>query len=127
MARILLVEDNEMNQDMLRRRLERRGHEVLIAADGAIGVTLGRESKPDLILMDISLPVLDGFEATRRLKADPATAAIPILALTAHALTTDREKAFAAGADDYDTKPIDFPRLLDKIAHLLGSPAGDAP
>lgn len=127
MARILLVEDNEMNQDMLRRRLERRGHEVLIAPDGEVGVQLGREAMPDLILMDISLPVLDGWEATRRLKGDPATAGIPILALTAHALTTDREKCFEAGANDYDTKPIDFPRLLDKIARLIGSPAGDAP
>ena len=127
MARILLVEDNEMNQDMLRRRLERRGHEVQIAPDGEAGVALGRSYHPDLILMDISLPVLDGWEATRQLKGDPQTSGIPILALTAHALTTDRERCLEAGADDYDTKPIDFPRLLDKIATLLGAAAPETP
>jgi CheY-like chemotaxis protein len=124
MTTILLVEDNEMNQDMLKRRLERRGYAVVIAPDGEQGVRLGHDAKPDLILMDISLPVMDGWEATRRLKGDPATQAIPILALTAHALTSDREKCFEAGADDYDTKPIDFPRLLEKIGKLLGEGAG---
>jgi CheY-like chemotaxis protein len=111
--RILLVEDNAMNLDMLKRRLERRGFEVLVAQDGAEGVRVATESLPRLVLMDISLPVMDGWEATRRLKADPRTAAIPILVLTAHALSTDRDKCFAAGADDYDTKPVDFTRLLD--------------
>ena len=124
MTTILLVEDNEMNQDMLKRRLERRGYAVVIAPDGEQGVTLGRSERPDLILMDISLPVMDGWEATRRLKGDPETSAIPILALTAHALTSDREKCFEAGADDYDTKPIDFPRLLEKIGKLLGETGG---
>lgn len=118
--RILLVEDNDMNLDMLKRRLERRGFEVLIAKDGAEGVRLAGEALPALVLMDISLPVMDGWEATRRLKADPATAGIPILALTAHALSTDREKCFDAGANDYDTKPIDFNRLIGKIHTLLG-------
>jgi CheY-like chemotaxis protein len=118
--RILLVEDNAMNLDMLKRRLERRGFEVLVAQDGAEGVRVATESMPRLVLMDISLPVMDGWEATRRLKADPRTAAIPILVLTAHALSTDRDKCFAAGADDYDTKPVDFKRLLDKIEALIG-------
>lgn len=121
--RILLVEDNAMNLDMLKRRLERRGFEVLIAQDGAEGVRVATESLPRLVLMDISLPVMDGWEATRRLKADPRTAAIPILVLTAHALSTDRDKCFAAGADDYDTKPVDFKRLLDKIEALIGQDA----
>src|SRR5690349_3276171 len=111
MARILLVEDNEMNLDMLKRRLERRGHEVLIALDGAVGVEVATTELPDLILMDISLPVMDGWEATRRLKAADATAKIPLLALTAHAMSSDRAKCFEAGADDYDTKPVDFTRL----------------
>lgn len=119
MAKILLVEDNEMNLDMLKRRLERRGHEVLIAQDGATGVEKAGSERPDLILMDISLPVMDGWEATRRLKADAATAAIPVLALTAHAMSSDREKSFEAGADDYDTKPVDFARLIGKIDVLL--------
>lgn len=118
--RILLVEDNAMNLDMLKRRLERRGFEVLVAQDGVEGVRVATESLPRLVLMDISLPVMDGWEATRRLKADPRTAAIPILVLTAHALSTDRDKCFAAGADDYDTKPVDFKRLLDKISALIG-------
>jgi CheY-like chemotaxis protein len=118
--RILLVEDNAMNLDMLKRRLERRGFEVLVAQDGAEGVRVAVEAQPRLVLMDISLPVMDGWEATRQLKAHPRTADIPILVLTAHALSTDREKCFAAGADDYDTKPVDFKRLLDKIAALLG-------
>lgn len=117
--RILLVEDNAMNLDMLKRRLERRGFEVLVAQDGAEGVRVATEALPRLVLMDISLPVMDGWEATRRLKADPRTAGIPILVLTAHALSTDRDKCFAAGADDYDTKPVDFKRLLDKISALI--------
>ena len=107
MAKILLVEDNEMNRDMLGRRLQRRGFEVLIAVDGAEGVAMARADPPDLILMDMSLPVMDGWEATRRLKAAPETQAIPIIALTAHAMSDDREKAIEAGADDYDTKPIE--------------------
>lgn len=119
MAKILLVEDEEMNRDMLSRRLERRGHRVVIAVDGAQGMQLARSEAPDLILMDMSLPVLDGWEATRQLKAAPATQAIPILALTAHAMAGDREKALEAGCDDYDTKPIDFLRLLGKIQALL--------
>jgi CheY-like chemotaxis protein len=118
--RILLVEDNAMNLDMLKRRLERRGFEVLVAQDGAEGVRVAVESQPRLVLMDISLPVMDGWEATRQLKAHPRTSGIPVLVLTAHALSTDRDKCFAAGADDYDTKPVDFKRLLDKIAALLG-------
>jgi two-component system, cell cycle response regulator DivK len=119
MTRILLVEDNEMNRDMLSRRLERKGYAVVMAEDGAAGVALARAETPDLILMDMSLPVLDGWEATRRLKADPATRAIPVIALTAHAMAEDREKALAAGCDDYDTKPIELARLLDKIARLV--------
>jgi CheY-like chemotaxis protein len=120
MARILLVEDNEMNRDMLSRRLQRKGHEVLLALDGAEGVAAARAQKPDLILMDMSLPVLDGWEATRQLKADDATRAIPVIALTAHAMAGDEEKAREAGCDDYDTKPIELPRLLGKIDALLG-------
>ncbi|MPR10026.1 response regulator [Microvirga tunisiensis] len=119
MPTILLVEDNEMNRDMLSRRLMRKGYEVLIADDGATGLKTATEEKPDLILMDMSLPVIDGWEVTRRLKADPETRAVPVIALTAHALSTDREKAMAAGCDDYDTKPIELERLLEKIEHLL--------
>jgi CheY-like chemotaxis protein len=119
MAKILLVEDNEMNRDMLSRRLERRGHQVLIAEDGKVGVRLAQSNAPDLILMDISLPVIDGYEATRQLKASPETQKIPIIALTAHAMSGDREKAIEAGCDDYDTKPIELPRLLEKIAAML--------
>jgi CheY-like chemotaxis protein len=111
-----------MNRDMLSRRLARRGFEVAIAVDGAQGVELARASRPDLILMDMSLPVLDGWEATRRLKADPSTQRIPVIALTAHAMSSDRDKALEAGCDDYDTKPIELPRLLAKIEALLGSP-----
>lgn len=118
MPRILLVEDNEMNRDMLSRRLQRKGYEVLLAVDGAEGVAKARAEMPELILMDVSLPVLDGLEATRQLKADPATSAIPILALTAHATDDDRAKALAAGCDDYDTKPIELPRLLGKMEAL---------
>lgn len=119
MAKILLVEDDEMNRDMLARRLERRGYQVVMAVDGEQGLMLAQSEAPDLILMDMSLPVLDGWEATRQLKAAPATQAIPILALTAHAMAGDREKAVEAGCDDYDTKPIEFPRLLGKIQALL--------
>jgi two-component system, cell cycle response regulator DivK len=119
MAKILLVEDNEMNRDMLSRRLQRRGHEVLVAGNGADGVAKARAEVPGLILMDMSLPVLDGWEATRQIKADPTTSAIPIIALTAHAMSEDRERAISAGCDDYDTKPVEFPRLIGKIDALL--------
>jgi CheY-like chemotaxis protein len=119
MAKILLVEDNEMNRDMLSRRLERRGYEVIIAVDGAQGVSMTLSQQPDLILMDMSLPIMDGWEATRTLKANPATNTIPIIALTAHAMSGDREKALQAGCDDYDTKPIELNRLIDKIVHFL--------
>ena len=121
MAKILLVEDNEMNRDMLSRRLERRGYEVVIAVDGQQGVDLAQTSAPDLILMDMSLPVIDGWEATRQLKSMEAMKAVPIIALTAHAMSGDREKALEAGCNDYDTKPIELPRLLGKIEALLGS------
>jgi CheY-like chemotaxis protein len=117
--RILLVEDNEMNRDMLSRRLERRGFEVVIAVDGAAGVAAAREQRPDLVLMDIGLPVMDGYAATRALKADPATRVIPVIALTASAMVGDREKCCAAGCDDYDTKPVELARLLGKIEALL--------
>jgi two-component system, cell cycle response regulator DivK len=119
MPRILLVEDNEMNRDMLSRRLIRKKYEVLVAVDGGEGVAMARSEAPDLILMDMSLPVIDGWEATRQLKANPETKAIPIIALTAHAMSGDREKAMEAGCDDYDTKPIELPRLLTKIEALL--------
>jgi CheY-like chemotaxis protein len=119
MPTILIVEDNEMNRDMLSRRLQRKGYAVLIAVDGAQGVALAQAEGPDVILMDMSLPVLDGWEATRQLKAAPQTAAIPIIALTAHAMSGDRDKAMEAGCDDYDTKPIELPRLLGKIEALL--------
>ena len=119
MSTILLVEDNEMNRDMLSRRLQRRGYEVLIAVDGAEGVRLAQEQAPDLVLMDMSLPVIDGWTATRQLKSDPLTRAIPVIALTAHAMAGDREKAIEAGCDDYDSKPVEFPRLLDKIEAFL--------
>ena len=119
MSKLLLVEDNEMNRDMLSRRLQRRGYEVLIAVDGEEGITVAKSKLPDLILMDMSLPLLDGWETTRILKASSTTSSIPVLALTAHAISGDREKAIAAGCDDYDTKPVDFARLLDKIQGLL--------
>jgi CheY-like chemotaxis protein len=119
MARILLVEDNEMNRDMLSRRLAKRGHEVSMAVDGAQGVAMARADKPDLILMDMSLPVLSGWDATIELKGDEQTSSIPVLALTAHSMSGDRERAIAAGCDDFDTKPIDLPRLLEKIEKLL--------
>ena len=120
MTKILLVEDNELNHDMLSRRLTRRGFQVVIAVDGAQGVALALAESPDLILMDMSLPVMDGWEAAQRLKAAPETQVIPIIALTAHAMAGDREKAIAAGCDDYDTKPIEFNRLFGKIQLLLG-------
>jgi CheY-like chemotaxis protein len=119
MARILLVEDNEMNRDMLSRRLAKKGHEVVIAVDGREGVDLAVAEKPEIILLDMSLPVMDGWEAARLLKGDGATKEIPIIALTAHAMAGDREKCLEAGADDYDTKPVDFKRLLGKIQALL--------
>jgi two-component system, cell cycle response regulator DivK len=123
MTRVLLVEDNEMNRDMLSRRLRRRGFEVLIAADGEEGVSMAAAEKPDLVLMDMSLPILDGWEATRRLKTTPDTERIPVIGLTAHAMATDREKCLEAGCDDYDTKPVELGRLLEKIERLLGSGA----
>src|ERR1700741_2882231 len=119
MPKILLVEDNEMNRDMLSRRLTRNGFEVVIAVDGQQGVALATSERPDVILMDMSLPVMDGWEATRRVKADPATRAIPVIALTANAMVEDREKAMAAGCDDFDTKPVELPRLLEKIRTQL--------
>ena len=119
MAKILLVEDNEMNRDMLSRRLARKGYEVFIAVDGAEGVLMAIAKVPDLILMDMSLPVLDGWQATQQIKAAPETSTIPVIALTAHAMAGDREKCLAAGCDDYDTKPVEFPRLLGKIELLL--------
>lgn len=119
MSKILLVEDNEMNRDMLSRRLQRRGHEVVIALDGVQGVELAHSQNPDLILMDMSLPVMDGWQATQQLKATPETSGIPIIALTAHAMAGDREKCLEVGCDDYDTKPVEFSRLLGKIQALL--------
>jgi two-component system, cell cycle response regulator DivK len=119
MAKILLVEDNEMNRDMLSRRLERKGFSVVMAVDGQQGVDMAFAEAPDLILMDMSLPVIDGWEATRRLKADEKTKGIPVIALTAHAMSGDREKALEAGSDEYDTKPVELPRLLAKIQALL--------
>ena len=119
MAKILLVEDNEINRDMLSRRLERRGYQVALAVDGEQGVSMARSELPDLILMDMSLPVLDGWEAAQRIKAAPETRAIPIIALTAHAMVGDRERAIAAGCDDYDTKPVDLPRLLEKMEKIF--------
>jgi CheY-like chemotaxis protein len=121
MAKLLLVEDNEMNRDMLSRRLERKGYHVIMAVDGGQGVAMAQSERPDLILMDMSLPVLDGWAATKQLKAAPETSRIPIIALTAHAMAGDEQKARESGCDDYDTKPIDLPRLLLKIeAHLKG-------
>ena len=125
MTRILLVEDNPENRDMLSRRLIRRGYEIEFAEDGEEAVRKAKDASPALILMDLSLPVMDGWEATRRIKADAATAAIPVIALTAHAMASDRERALDAGCDDYDTKPVDLERLLGKMIALL--PAGSAP
>jgi two-component system, cell cycle response regulator DivK len=122
MAKILLVEDNEMNRDMLSRRLIRKGFEVVMAIDGEQAVALAQSELPDLILMDMSLPVIDGWEATRRVKTADTTSGIPIIALTAHAMSGDRDKALNAGCDDYDTKPIEMPRLLEKIDALLRRP-----
>jgi CheY-like chemotaxis protein len=117
-----LVEDNEMNRDMLSRRLVRSGYEVLLAMDGGEGLAKARAESPDLILMDMSLPGLDGWEATRQLKAEPGTREIPVIALTAHAMSGDRQKALSAGCDDFDTKPVELPRLLTKIQALLQRP-----
>ena len=119
MAKILYVEDNEMNRDMLSRRLQRREHEILLAFDGKEGLEMMKSEKPDLVLMDMGLPVMDGWEATTTAKADPEIQGIPIIALTAHALESDRVKALECGADDFDTKPVDFKRLLEKIEGLL--------
>jgi CheY-like chemotaxis protein len=123
MPRILLVEDNEMNRDMLSRRLARNGFEVVVAVDGEQAVTMASAEKPDLILMDMSLPVMDGLEATRHIKAAPSTRSIPVIALTANALVEDRERALAAGCDDFDTKPVELPRLLEKIRKQLNGAA----
>jgi CheY-like chemotaxis protein len=122
MPKLLLVEDKEMNRDMLSRRLQRKGYEVLIAVDGQEGVDKARQENPDLILMDMSLPVMDGWTATRQLKGDSTTGSIPILGLSAHAMSGDHQKALEAGCDDYDTKPIDLNRLLEKIESLLSRP-----
>ena len=122
MPRILLVEDNEMNRDMLGRRLERRGYEVCFAVDGPGGIAMAESARPDLILMDVGLGEMDGWEATRRIKRQPATAAIPVIALTAHALATDRARSVEVGCAEYDTKPVDFARLMTKIEALLGTP-----
>ena len=119
MPKILLVEDNEMNRDMLSRRLKRKGYEVVIAVDGAEGLSMTCSENPDLVLMDMSLPVMDGWEATRQIRANQQIQTIPVIALTAHAMSGDREKALAAGCDDYDTKPVDLRRLLGKIEALL--------
>lgn len=125
--RILLVEDNEMNRDMLSRRLADRGYLVVLAMDGQSGVDMTKSLLPDLVLMDMSLPVLDGWEATRRLKADAVTQGIPVIALTAHAMSSDREKALEAGCDDYDTKPVEMPRLMEKIEALLRKAGKEVP
>jgi CheY-like chemotaxis protein len=122
-TKILIVEDNEMNRDMLSRRLARRGYEVVLAEDGERGVVTAASDGPDIILMDMSLPVIDGWEATRRIKASADLGGIPIIALTAHAMDSDRDKALAAGCDDYDTKPIELPRLIEKIERLLAARA----
>jgi two-component system cell cycle response regulator DivK len=121
MPKVLLVEDNEMNRDMLSRRLVRRGFEVIFAVDGQQGVELAKSERPDIILMDMSLPVIDGWEATRRVKADEATRGVPVIGLTAHAMSGDREKAIEAGCDDYDTKPVELDRLIGKMEKLLGA------
>jgi CheY-like chemotaxis protein len=121
MSRILIVEDNEMNRDMLSRRLERKGYEVIMAMDGRRGLAAARSEAPDLILMDMSLPEIDGWEVARQLKSDTTTRSIPVIALTAHAMTSDRQKALEAGCDDYDTKPVEFQRLLTKIQTMLRS------
>jgi len=127
MATILLVEDHEDNRDMLTRRLERKGYRVIAAVDGAEGVAMAGQHRPDLILMDLSLPIMDGWEATRRIKADPNTKDIPVVALTAHAMAGDREKALGAGCDEYETKPVDFVRLMGKIVAFLPDQSAGAP
>jgi two-component system, cell cycle response regulator DivK len=124
MAKVLLVEDNEMNRDMLSRRLVRRGFEVVFAVNGKEGVALARSEKPDIILMDMSLPIMDGWEATRRVKADDETRGVPVIGLTAHAMSGDREKAIEAGCDDYDTKPVEIDRLIGKIEKLIAAAKG---
>jgi two-component system cell cycle response regulator DivK len=124
MTKVLVVEDNEMNRDMLSRRLMRRGFQVIFAVDGQQGVDLARSERPDIILMDMSLPVVDGWEATRRVKSDDATRSVPVIGLTAHAMAGDREKAIEAGCDDYDTKPVEFERLIGKMERLLGAGKG---
>jgi two-component system cell cycle response regulator DivK len=126
MTKVLLVEDNEMNRDMLSRRLIRRGFQVVFALDGQQGIDLARSDRPDIILMDMSLPVIDGWEATRRLKSDDATRSVPVIGLTAHAMSGDREKAIEAGCDDYDTKPVELDRLIGKIERLLGNAKDEA-
>src|SRR5438105_1928615 len=123
MAKILLVEDNEQNRDMLARRLARQGHAVVTAADGERAIAMAGAESPDVILMDLNLPVLDGWVATRRIKDSPVTRCIPVIALTAHAMSGDRQRALNAGCDDYDTKPIDFPSLIAKIEALLAKPS----
>jgi two-component system cell cycle response regulator DivK len=122
--KILLVEDNELNRDMLSRRLQRKGYRIVMAVDGRAGVEMAMSESPDLILMDMSLPVLNGWEATRQIKSNPKTRAIPVIALTAHAMASDREQALAAGCEDYDIKPIELPRLIEKIETLLSRPQG---
>ena len=124
MPKILLVEDNEMNRDILSRRLARKGHDVVIAVDGEEGVAMAKSESPDLILMDMSLPKIDGWDATRQIKAANYGSSIPIIALTAHAMSSDRKKALEAGCDDYDTKPVEFPRLLEKIDKLIKGGVG---
>jgi len=124
MTKVLLVEDNEMNRDMLSRRLIRRGYQVVFATDGQQGIDLARSERPDVILMDMSLPGIDGWQATRRLKADDATRSVPVIGLTAHAMSGDREKAIEAGCDDYDTKPVELDRLIGKIERLIGAAKG---
>ena len=124
MTKVLLVEDNEMNRDMLSRRLIRRGFQVVFAMDGKQGIELARRERPDIILMDMSLPVIDGWEATRRVKADDVTRSVPVIGLTAHAMAGDREKAIEAGCDDYDTKPVELDRLIGKIERLIGAAKG---
>jgi two-component system, cell cycle response regulator DivK len=126
MTKVLLVEDNEMNRDMLSRRLIRRGFQVVFAMDGQQGIDLARSERPDVILMDMSLPIIDGWEATRRLKADDATRSVPVIGLTAHAMSGDREKAIEAGCDDYDTKPVELDRLIGKIERILGTAKDEA-
>ena len=126
MTKVLLIEDNEMNRDMLSRRLIRRGFQVVFAMDGQQGIDLARSERPDIVLMDMSLPVIDGWEATRRLKANDATRSVPVIGLTAHAMSGDREKAIEAGCDDYDTKPVELDRLICKIERLLGTAKDEA-